>query len=222
MAVQSQNKHTNAMASSSSRPLHLRMRADITAQRQVYQGRDYWVLKDPISLKYFRFEEEEYALLKMLDGERSPDQIKREWDFQFAPQKITMQELYQFIGMLYRSSLLLSDAPNQGIELQKRGQKNDRQQLKASLTNVLALRFKGFDPDRILTWMNQYTSWFFTWTAFAFVLILGLGAGALLFTNFETFQSKLPSFQEFFAANLAGSRHGFDEDLPRIRSRIGL
>lgn len=188
------------MVSSASRPLPVRMRPDITTERQSYQGRDYWVLKDPISLKYFRFEEEEYALLCMLDGTASPDQVKRQFDFQFAPQKITMQELYQFIGSLYRSALLISDSPNQGVELRKRGKKAEQAKFRSSLTNILAIRFKGFDPDRILKWMNGYTKWFFTWPAFICVLLLGTSALALLLTHFETFQNRLPSFQEFFAA----------------------
>ena len=65
MAVQS-STNTNAMTSSSSRPLRLHRRPDLSAHRQSYQGRDYWVIKDPISLKYYRFEEEENALLEMM------------------------------------------------------------------------------------------------------------------------------------------------------------
>ncbi len=176
------------------------MRADVSIQKQSYQGREYWVIKDPISLKYYRFEEEEYFLLQMLDGTASPDQIKRRFDYEFAPQKLTLQELYQFVGMLYRSCLLVSQAPNQGLELKARGEKNRKQEFRASITNVLALRFKGFDPDRILTWMNGYTKYFFTWPAFILVLLFGLSALGLIFTQFETFQNRLPSFQEFFAA----------------------
>ena len=112
MAVQLNANDAAAMTSSSSRPLRLRMRPDVTAVRQSYQGRNYWVLKDPLSLKYYRFEEEEYQLLQMLDGQRSPDQIKRQFDFDFAPQKLTLQELFQFVGMLYRSTLLISDSPD--------------------------------------------------------------------------------------------------------------
>ena len=195
-----QTKSKNAMSSSSSRPLRLHCRKDLVVQQQSYQGRDYWVIKDPIALKYYRFEEEEYALLEMMDGEASPDQIKRKFDFQFAPQKITMQELYQYIGMLYRSSLLVSDAPNQGVELQKRGIKTRRQERRQSLTNILAIRYKGFDPDDLLESMIKWTGWFFTWPAFVLVLVMGLGALALIVTQFETFQNKLPSFEDFFAA----------------------
>jgi putative peptide zinc metalloprotease protein len=196
----SQATNTNAMTSSSSRPLRLHRRPDLTIQRQSYQGRDYWVIKDPISLKYYRFEEEEYALLEMLDGQISPDQIKRRFDYRYAPQKITMQELYQFIGMLYRSSLLVSDAPNQGAELKKRGEKTRSQERRQSLTNILAIRYKGFDPDGMLEVMNRWIGWTFSWPAFCFALMLGISALALIFTQFETFQNKLPSFDDFFAA----------------------
>ena len=176
------------------------MRADLTAVQQSYQGRDYWVIKDPLTLKYFRFEEEEFRLLEMLDGETSPDQIKRRFDFQFAPQKITMQELYQFVGMLFRSSLLVSDSPNQGIELKKRSDKANAAGWKQKLTNILSIRFRGFDPDRMLSAMNPFTAWFFTWPVFIAMLMLGIGAVGLIFAQFDTFQAKLPSFQEFFEA----------------------
>ena len=195
-----QTANTNAMTSSSSRPLRLHRRPDLTIQRQSYQGRDYWVIKDPVSLKYYRFEEEEYALLEMLDGRISPDQIKRRFDYRYAPQKITMQELYQFIGMLYRSSLLISDAPHQGLELKKRGEKTRKQERRQSLTNILAIRYKGFDPDQILETMNRWIGWVFSWPAFCMALMLGIAALALLLTQFETFQNKLPSFDDFFAA----------------------
>jgi putative peptide zinc metalloprotease protein len=176
------------------------MRADLTAVQQSYQGRDYWVVKDPLTLKYFRFEEEEFRLLKMLDGETSPDQIKRRFDYKFAPQKITMRELYQFVGMLFRSSLLVSDSPNQGIELKKRSDEAEAAGFKQKLTNILSIRFRGFDPDRMLTAMNPFTAWFFTWPTFIAMLLLGIGAASLIFAQFDTFQAKLPSFGEFFEA----------------------
>ncbi len=201
MSLQQKSSDADAMSSSSSRPLRLMMRPDITAVRQSYQGRDYWVLKDPLSLKYFRFEEEEYRLLLMLDGKRSPDQIKRQFDYDYAPQKLALQELYQFAGMLYRSSLLISNSPDQGIELKKRGEKTRAQEFRQSITNVLAIRMRGFDPDAMLTRLNPWTAWFFSWPTFIFILLLGGSALALLLTQFESFQNKLPSFENFFASS---------------------
>ena len=175
--------------SSASRAFQLRMRPDVTVQRQTYQGRDYWVIKDPISLKYYRFEEEEYALLKMFNGQNSAEHIKRMFDFEFAPQRITLQELYQFAGMLYRSCLLISESPGQGVELRHRGQKKRWQQRKAGISNILAIRFKGFDPDPILGFLNHWTGWLFRWPTLLLACALWLAAGGLLFTHFEQFSS---------------------------------
>ena len=177
------------------------MRPDVTSNRQVYQGREYWVVKDPISLKYYRFEEEEFAILQMLDGKLSADQIKRKFDYQYAPQKLTLQELYQFVGMLYRSSLLVSDSPGQGLELKKRRDKNRAQEIKGVFSNVLAVKFRGFDPNTILNRLDRWFGWFFSWPAFCCVVIIALSALGLLSTHFETFQAKLPKFQEFFASS---------------------
>ncbi|MFV1966111.1 MAG: hypothetical protein ACC628_11845, partial [Pirellulaceae bacterium] len=55
-----------SLISSTSRSLALRMRPDLTARRQRYHGRSYWVVKEPVGLNYFRFHEEEYAILCMM------------------------------------------------------------------------------------------------------------------------------------------------------------
>jgi len=83
----------------------------------------------------------------MLDGQSSPDRIKREFDYRFAPQKITIGELFQFSGMLYRSGLLISDAPEQGVQLLRRSQEARSRERWQSLTNILAIRYRGFDPE---------------------------------------------------------------------------
>lgn len=194
-------EHSTAAQSTTGQSLRLKKRPDLIATRQQYQGRDYWVVKDPLSLKYFRFEEEEFALLQMIDGEASPDHIKRRFDYQFAPQKIMMRELYQFVGMLYRSSLLVSEASHQGVQLLKRGEKQRAAERTQAFTNILAIRFRGLDPDAVLTRMNHALGWFFSWPAFVVVLLLWIAAGSLIVAQFETFQNKLPSFQSFFAAS---------------------
>src|SRR5579859_3059514 len=110
----------DSLRPSSARPLGLRKRPDLQARQTRYQGRAYWVVKDPIGLSYFRFQEEEYALLEMLDGVASLDDLKRGFEEQFAPEQISLDELGQFVGMLHRSGLVIADMPGQGRQLHKR------------------------------------------------------------------------------------------------------
>ena len=118
----------SSLVSSSSRPLKVRMRGDLEFVRQTWQGRDYWVVKDPLTLRFYRFEEEEHALLRMLDGQHSADQVRSSFADRFAPQKINNRELFQFIGSLYRSSLLISDAPGQAAQLKHRSVENQKRE----------------------------------------------------------------------------------------------
>ena len=166
----------------------------------VYQGRVYWVVKDPVGLQYFRFEEEEFAILQMLDGQSSLEDIAEQFEADFPPQTIRVEELQNFIGMLHRSGLVLSDSHGQGVQLKKRSDERRRKELIGSLSNILSIRFKGFDPELILNAMYPWVRWFFSPTAMFFSLLLMLCALTLVIVQFDVFQSKLPSFQSFFAA----------------------
>ncbi|MHB1033266.1 MAG: hemolysin D [Pirellulales bacterium] len=188
----------DSLVSSSARRLSLRMRPDLSARRHRYQGKVYWVVKEPIGLNYFRFQEEEYSILRMLDGEISLDEIKERFEKEFPPQKITVEEVQQFLGMLHRSGLIIADVPGQGRQLRKRRDERKRQELIGVLSNILWMRFKGFDPERFLNWLYPWVRWFFSPWFVAFCCFLGLTALSLVTVEFEVFRSKLPTFYQFF------------------------
>lgn len=176
------------------------MRPDLRARQHRYQGRIYWVVKDPIGLQYFRFEEEEFAILQMLDGQSSLDDIAERFEREFPPQTIRTEELQQFIGMLHRSGLVITDAAGQGVQLKKRRDERVYKERLGMLANILFLRFKGIDPERILNFLYPWVRWFFTVPAMIVCIMLGLSALMLIVVQFDVFQSRLPSFQSFFAA----------------------
>lgn len=190
-----------SLVSSSSRPLTLRKRPDLTSARQRYQGTAYWVVKEPVGLQYFRFHEEEFFILNMLDGHVSLQQIKDGFEQRFAPQKITFGDLQQFIGMLHRSGLVISNAPGQGKALKTRGGTKRRKEMMGKFTNVFALRFRGVDPERFLNRLVPWVGWIFTVPALLCFVAFCLSALLLLGTQYETVYAKLPSFQQFFAAD---------------------
>ncbi len=188
-----------SLLSSSARKISIRKRPDLSARRQRYHGRIYWVIKDPIGLNYFRFQEEEYAILQMLDGDVSLDEIKDEFEEQFPPQKITLEELGQFLGMLHRSGLVVAAVPGQGRQLVKRRRERRRKEILGALGNVLCIRFKGIDPERMLKAMYGYVKWFFHPLTVFLCLAFGLSALMLVLVEFDTFRAKLPEFHQFFS-----------------------
>src|SRR5262245_41538607 len=105
---------STALTASTSRPLGLAMRRDLVVRRQRWQGREYWTIKDPLTLKYYRFEEEEFTILSLLDGQVSSDQIRDEFERRFPPQRLSAPQLQHLLTMLHRSNLLVAGAPGQG------------------------------------------------------------------------------------------------------------
>ena len=189
----------DSLVSSSARRMPIRKRPDLSAKRQRYLGRSYWIVKDPVGLNYFRFQDEEFAILNMLDGETSLDEIKEQFEAEFPPQKITLEELQQFLGQLHRSGLVVAGVPGQGRQLRKRRDERRRKEILAALTNILCIRFKGVDPERFLNWLYPYVRWIFSPVVLIGCLLLGISALGLILVEFEVFRSKLPSFYQFFS-----------------------
>ncbi len=190
---------SDSLVSSSARAMPLRKRNDLSAKRQRYLGRSYWIVKDPVGLNYFRFQDEEYAILEMLDGQTSLDEIKDRFEAEFPPQKITLEELQQFLGQLHRSGLIVVGVPGQGRELRKRRDERRRQEILAAMTNILCIRFKGVDPERFLNWLYPKVRLLFHPVMFALYILLGASALGLVLVEFDVFRSKLPGFYQFFS-----------------------
>ncbi|MDO5309253.1 MAG: biotin/lipoyl-binding protein [Planctomycetia bacterium] len=188
----------DSLVSSAARVLSVYARTDLTAKRANYLGRGYWIVKDPIGMKYYRFQDEEYFILEQLDGTKSLETIKEAFEEKFPPQKITLEEIQNFVGQLHQCSLIVVGVPDQGHELLKRRNKRRRQEVMAAASNILAIRFKGVDPNRFFDWLLPYVRWFFHPVTLVCCLLLMLSALLLIGIEFDHFRSKLPEFRQFF------------------------
>ena len=176
----------------------IRKRPDLTARQQTYLGKSYWVIKEPIGQNYFRFQDEEYQLFQKIDGNTSLAELKKWFVATFPPQKITLRELQQFICMLYKSGLVIGDAPGEEERLRKQYAEQKEKKRRAR-TNVLHFRFNCFDPDRFLNWLHPKIRWLLSMPAFLFSILLVLSALTLVAVKFDVFYSNLPGFHSFFS-----------------------
>lgn len=188
----------DSLVSSAERVLSIYARSDLEAKRATYLGRSYWIVKDPIGLKYYRFQDEEYFILEQLDGTKSLDAIKEAFEARFPPQKITLEEIQSFVGQLHQCSLIVVGVPDQGHELLKRRKKRRRKEVLAQCSNILAIRFKGVDPNRFFDRLMPYVRWCFHPVTLCLCLVMMAAALLLVGIEFDHFRSKLPEFQQFF------------------------
>ena len=180
------------------RPLQIRVRGDLQYHCQTYHGETWWVIKDPVTLKYFRFREEACAALRMLDGSVSLHDIKTRLNRRFPKIRTTYRDLQSLLWTLHKSGLVLADSPRQGEQLFKRYGEERRRRVVGQLSSILFLRLPGVDPERFLNWLYPRCRWFYSRWCLGLCIMLAVSALLLVTAHFSEFYDKLPAFYEFF------------------------
>src|SRR5436853_7754604 len=97
--------------------VRLRRRGDLAISTQRYEGRTYYVVKDPVSLRYYRFKEQEHFLLKLMDGKHTLDDAQKEFEKYYRPERLKLEELEQFGQQLLTAGLVHAESPGSGAAL---------------------------------------------------------------------------------------------------------
>jgi putative peptide zinc metalloprotease protein len=176
----------------------IRLRSDLVIDPQKYEGRTYYVVKDPISLRYYRLKDHEHYLIKYMDGEHTLEEAQKAYEKRYRPDRLKLEELESFAQQLLTAGLAQNESPRAGQQLYERRKKRKRTEWMQTFTNILYIKIPVIDPDRILTKMLRYFGFVFTMWFFLLSVGFMLSAVLLVTTHFEIFRSKLPSYHEFF------------------------
>ncbi|MDB6171487.1 MAG: putative peptide zinc metalloprotease protein [Chthoniobacteraceae bacterium] len=160
------------------------LRKDLIVTKQVYEGRDYYVVKDPISLQYFRMTAEDYSLATLFDGIRTFGQIRQRYreryphvDLDYSPEDLN-ERILRFANDL----AMLQFLSVQGMRLKARYDAAKQRKVKKNFLYNLAnqvffFRFSLFDPDKIFARMARPLWWIWTrpvmWASLA-IMVAGL------------------------------------------------
>lgn len=181
--------------------VRLKVRPDLQIYEQKYEGKTFHVVKDPVCLRYYRFNKQEHFVFKLFDGEHTLEQVRDRFEGEFPPQRLEYQDLEVFARQLVTAGLVQHEQQGAGKHLFERRAKQRRFKRFTALTNILYLKIPVFDPDRILNWMYKYTAWIFTTWFLALSVMFIMSAVVHVLLHFDTFNSKLPAYQEFFSLN---------------------
>lgn len=176
----------------------VRVRPDlIYAQRNEEEG-ETWVVKDPITLRYFHFGPAEVFIMRQIDGRQGLAAIKKQYDEEFSPQRISQQEIISFCHRLHQRGLLVGAAENQADTLLRRKNNQRWMQLAGLPLQVLAIKLPGVDPERFLSATQSAVRWLFHRTTIAIVLTLATLFLVLGLLNLEVITARLPDQSQFF------------------------
>ena len=176
--------------SAGDRPVRLRVRPDLIRADNSY------VIADPVQRTHHELSSEESALLDWLaetNGKTTLNDLRQQYNRQFAPRRINERVLAHRLSQLHKAGLLIADAPGQGDALWIAREETQRNESRLAWARLLAIRLRGFDPNRLLGLLDRPVGWVFTPVGgFGFVLLC-VTAVLILLANADRFIAELPS-----------------------------
>ena len=179
------------------RSVRVRARPNLRITAQSCRVQTIYVIKDPIAMRYFRLDEKQYFLLGLMDGARTLSELRIEYERQFRPDRLSVDELEDFVAQMLAAGIVESGAPSASQRMIERAGKQNWQRW-LSLLNVLYIKIPLANPERWLTPFQPFARFVFSRAALLAGLALFIGALALLATHWREFQARLPVYEDFF------------------------
>lgn len=180
------------------RELPLRTRPDLRIERIGYQGTGYWIVKDPVALRYYRLTREQHQVLDSMREPNTLEKIHEDLQRENPSIPVKLSDVQNLLADLHEKNLLYTTRLGQGRPLLDLHKKNTRKEILQTMQNFLFLKLPGWDPEWTLYAIYPFFKWMYSTWAVMMVVTLATAALLLVGVQFEEFQSKLPEFQQFF------------------------
>jgi multidrug resistance efflux pump len=130
----------------------LKLRKDLVVCRQDGTEGTIFVIKDPVTERYFRFKETEHFIAQQFDGATSPDTVRQRFEGKFGV-NLSPENMEQFVNRLRGVGLLTNGEAAPFVPSSPR---------RRVAGDIFYLRFKIFDPDRLFDWLIPRIQFLFT------------------------------------------------------------
>lgn len=176
------------------------LRQDLAISQQVFEGHAYTIVKDPLTLKYFRLGVEDFSLASLFDGRRTERQAEEAF-VRLYPQAALAQDaqalrsrIQAFSQELATAGLLEATAAGVRHQLERQKQRQRSLSPWAWFMKGLFLKIPLWDPDRLLTRLERPLRPLWSWTGFALSLLVLLAGVAVFAFQFPRIAPSLNDF----------------------------
>jgi putative peptide zinc metalloprotease protein len=151
---------------------HPCLRGDLVLVEQSYRGEQSYILKDPVSHKYFRFKPLEIMVMQTFDGERTVAEAAAALADEGLP--VSERVLAPFVESLSRMGLLVRSMGERSVlELERlRAERRQRRRAPLFKGELLRMRWSLANPDR---WFDRWVprmGFFFSPAFLAFSVVM--------------------------------------------------
>lgn len=161
------------------------IRADLEITPQYYRGQVNYIVKDPVTLKYYRLGEVEYVVLQCFQRGMGVEQTQQEVKERMGAE-VSALEIYKFANQLRSSNMLKSKGMQDVSRLSGHAAKLKKHKFKRAISNYLFITIPMWDPDEMLEKLLPYFRFFLRpFFLLCWMLLAGVAAW-IITTNFST------------------------------------
>jgi putative peptide zinc metalloprotease protein len=177
-----------------------RLRNDLRIEPQLYGGEPCFIVKDPVSLAYFRFTPQEHDVLRLLTG-RTVAQVADAIERRLNRPRPSDRDLSEFLARLTTSGLVVHNGRGRGTSLLKFSRDTQQRKKRAWWRSLLYIKFPGVDPEPFLRWLHPRVRWLYSRAGVTAAALLVLFAFAFTLVRIDEFVDRVraESLEQFFS-----------------------
>jgi len=139
-----------------------RLRSHVEINRHIYRGKVWYVIKDDASGRFHRFTPEAYALVGLMNGRRTMNDIWHSAGDQLGDDMPSQEDVIQLLSQLHRVDAIQTDVIPDVGELNERYKTDKKNQTIMYLKSPLALKIPLVDPEPFLNRTAGLSRWIFS------------------------------------------------------------
>ncbi len=177
------------------------LREDLVITKTFFEGRTYYVIKDPVSLQYFRLTAEDYFLATLFDGKRNLGQVRDIYIERFPHLRLeySEDEIKERVSHFANDLGLMQFLSIQGMRLKQRydaikARKHSKFSLYNAANYLFFKRFSIYDPDELFAKMARPLWWIWTKTTLWVSVALIIAALCVVINKYDRTEAMMSQF----------------------------
>ena len=166
-----------------------RLSPHLTVLRQVYRGDVWYIVKNPATDQFYRFNPSAYMFLGMLDGETTVDEAWEACNAQLGDDAPTQRECIELLGKLQLFGLLKGEMPLEVDMLQERSHDIRKRHFEQFTGKFVFMTLPLINPEPFLRRFENVGRFIFSRYGFMLWLALIITALVRLIPRFDEFGS---------------------------------
>jgi putative peptide zinc metalloprotease protein len=159
-----------------------------------------WTIKDPVRLSYFRVQTEELEALRMLDGQRTSQQISESLQTRFPDVNFSERSLKAFLGTAIRAGLLIPTGIGYGAQLAEQARQARWSSVSRKAMSLISHRFRGVDPTPVLQFLHRGLAWIYQPVILKLATLFVAAVCLLIVARLPKLMAELPTLHQLLTS----------------------